>query len=77
MSAAGPPQGAVAPSPPTPLPHAGEGSDQKLFIPSPTCERGCPAGAGEGQAPPMARYSAIALPLEGSVTAQPYSVGVP
>jgi len=39
-----------APSPPTPLPLAGEGSKPAPpAVPSPTCGRGCPEGAGEGR----------------------------
>jgi len=36
----------IAPSPPTPLPQAGEGSKA---VPSPIYGRGCPEGAGEGE----------------------------
>jgi len=53
----------VAPSPPAPLPQAGEGSHLRWFISSPTRGRGCPAGAREGtpQGRGRAHYRAIAL----------------
>jgi len=45
-----------APSPPTPLPLAGEGCMvAPLFVPSPAGGRGCPAGAGEGTAQSLYR----------------------
>jgi len=52
-----------SPSPPSPLPQAGEGGHKAARpFPSPACGRGCPEGAGEGK-PALWPWLLLALAL--------------